>query len=222
MTSRRLTGTVALGALLCGAGPAGAQGPSLIVEGAYERPASNIPFCGPCMTVWFVGAPPGGQVDFTLEQPFPSTAPSVQSVKADELGVALYAFKPTARGEARIQAASGALRPSPRMCTPPIGRGPRECPPPPRGSVRLQQGEPFAVPLDDTLATATRVLLHQLRTGADPRWEAVPRRAALRVRPVREARVVGRALPVGLYRLQFLDKDRAVIGVSLVEVRPKR
>ena len=220
MSGKLVKGALAVG-ILSGAGTVAAQTPSLIVEGAYERPASNIPFCGPCMTLWFVGAPPGGQVDFTLEQPFPSNAPTVESVKADELGVALYPFKPSAQGEARIQAASGFLRPSPRTCTPPIARGPRECPPAPRGSLRVQQGEPVAIPLDDSLATATRLVLHQFRTGSDPRWEAVPGRAALRVKPVREARIVGRALPAGLYRLQFLDKDRSVIGVSLIAVRPK-
>ena len=220
MTSRLVKGVLALG-VLSGAGTAAAQTASLIVEGAYDRPASNIPFCGPCMTLWFVGAPPGGQVDFTLEQPFPSSSPAVQSVKADELGVAIYPFKPTADGEARIQAVSGLLRPSPRTCTPPIARGPRECPPPPRGSVRVQQGEAVAIPVDESLAAATRVALHQLRAGSDPRWEVVPGRAALRVKPVHEARIVGRPLPAGLYRLQFLDKDRRVVGVTLISVRPK-
>jgi hypothetical protein len=220
MTSQRVKLALAVALLSC-AGTASAQTASLIMEGAYDRPATNIPFCGPCMTLWFTGAPPGGQVAFTLQQPFPAGAPTVQSVKADELGVALYPFQPTAQGEVRIQAASGSLTTSPRTCTPPIARGPRECPPPPRGSVRVQHGEPIAVPVDDSLAAVTRVALHELRTGPDPRWEAVPGKAVLRTRPAREVKIGGRPLRAGLYRLQFLDKDRKVVAVTLIGVRPK-
>jgi hypothetical protein len=221
MTAKLLKGALVVGILSC-AGTAAAQTASLIMEGTYERPASNIPFCGPCMTLWFVGASPGGQVDFTLQQPFPSSAsPVVESVKADELGVAVHPFKPTAQGEARVQAASGPLSSAPRTCTPPIARGPRECPPPPRGPLRVQPGQAVAVPLDDTTAPATRAALHLLRTGPDPRWEAVPGRAVLRARPVREVRITGRGLRAGLYRLQLLDKDRRVIAVSLIEVKQK-
>ena len=173
------------------------------------------------MTLWFTGAPPGGQVDFTLQQPFPTGSPTVQSVKADELGVALYPFQPTAQGEVRIQAASGQVTTSPRTCTPPIARGPRECPPPPRGSLRVQQGEAIAVPLDDSMAAVTRVLLHELRPGPDPRWEAVPGRAVLRAKPAREVKIAGRPLRAGLYRLQFLDQDRKILAVTLIGVRPK-
>jgi hypothetical protein len=220
MSGKLVMGALAVGILSC-AGTAAAQSASLVMEGAYERPASNIPFCGPCMTLWFVGAPPGGQVEFTVQQPFPSGAPVVQNIKADELGIALYPLKPTAQGEVRVQAASGALSAPPRMCTPPIGRGPRECPPPPRGPVRVQQGEAIAVPLDESLAAVTRLALQQLRTGPDPRWEAVPGRALLKLKPVREARITGRPLRAGVYRLQYLDKDRAILAVSLIEVRPK-
>jgi hypothetical protein len=217
MSGKLVKGALAVGILSC-AGTAAAQ--SLIMEGAYDRPASNIPFCGPCMSLWFVGAPAGGQVDFTVQQPFPAGSPVVQSVKADELGVALYPLKPTAQGELRVQAASGTLSAA-RHCTPPIGRGPRECPPPPRGSVRVQQGEAIALPLDDSLAAVTRLALQQLRTGPDPRWEAVPGRALLKQKPAREARITGRPLRAGLYRLQFLDKDRTILAVSLIEVKPK-
>src|SRR5262245_31402613 len=118
MTAKLLKAALAMGVSCC-AGTALAQTASLIVDGAYDRPASNIPFCGPCMTLWFAGAAPGAQVDFTLEQPFPSSNPQVQNVRADELGVAVYPFKPSAEGEVRIQAASGLLRPPPRTCTPP-------------------------------------------------------------------------------------------------------
>jgi hypothetical protein len=221
MTMRLMRGGLALGFLSC-AGTAAAQAPSLIMEGAYERPATNIPFCGPCMTLWFAGASPGGQVEFTVQQPFPSGAPTVQSVRADDLGVALYPFQPAGQGEVRIQAASGPLTTAPRTCTPPIARGPRECPPPPRASLRVQHGEPINVPLDDSLSSVTRVTLHELRTGPDPRWEAVPGRAVLRTRPAREVRIAGRPLRAGLYRLHLLDKERKVVAVTLVGVRPKR
>ena len=165
MTSKLTRGTLAL-ALLSGAATASAQTASLIVEGAFDRPASNIPFCGPCMTLWFAGASPGAQVDFTFQQP-PSAAPVVQSVKADELGLAIYPFKPSAEGEVRIQAASGLLRTSPRSCTPPLARGPRECPPPPRAPLRVQQGEAITVPLDAALEPATRLAGSPSRFGSN-------------------------------------------------------
>ena len=215
---RLSSGVLAVG-IVSWAATAPAQ--SLIMEGAFERPATNIPFCGPCMSLWFVGAPPGGQVDFTLQQPFPSGVPVVESVNANEVGVAVYPFQPTAQGEVRVLAASGGLQSSPRTCTPPIARGPRECPPPPQAVLRVQQGEPIAIPLDAALDAATRLALHELRTGADPRWEAVPGRAVLKVKPAREARIAGRPLRLGIYRLQYLDKDRKVLAVSLIAVRPK-
>jgi hypothetical protein len=217
---RLSSGVLALG-MLSVAGTAAAQTASLIMEGAFDRPATNIPFCGPCMSLWFVGAPPGSPVEFTLQQPFPSGVPVVESVNANEVGVAVYPFQPTAQGEVRILAASGALQASPRTCTPPIARGPRECPPPPQGILRVQQGEPVAIPLDAALDAVTRLALQELRTGADPRWEAVPGRAVLKLKPAREARIAGRPLRPGIYRLQFLDKDRKILAVSLIAVRAK-
>src|SRR5262245_45903529 len=126
-----LSGMALLAVAAGAAGTASAQsGGALIMEGAYDRPASNLAFCGPCMTLWYFGAAPGAQVDFTIEEPFPSGQPVVKSATADAYGVALLTFRPKGEGEVRLQATSGQQRTRPTGCVPPIGP-PRECPPPP-------------------------------------------------------------------------------------------
>jgi len=206
---------------LGGAGVAGAQtGGALIVEGAYERPASNLAFCGPCMTLWYVGAAPGARIDFTIEEPYPSAPPVVHSVTADPFGVGIYLFKPSGQGEVRMLGSSGQTRVRPRGCVPPIAP-PRECPPPPMNPVRAVEREAFSIPLDDALPAPFRVVLQQFRESPDPRWEQVMGKAVLATRPTRQARIGRTGLRPGLYRLQFLGKKKEVIAVSLVRVDPR-
>jgi len=214
---------MALLALVAGAaGTASAQsGGALILEGAYERPVSNLAFCGPCMTLWYLGAAPGAQVDFSIEEPFPSGEPSVRSATADANGVALLTFKPKGEGEVRIFASSGPQRSRPAGCIPPIGP-PRECPPPPMNPMRAVEREPITLPLADGLPVPARVVLQQFRAAPDPRWEVVPGKATLAVKPTPQARVGRLGLKPGLYRVQFVGRDKEVIAVSLLKVAPKQ
>lgn len=204
-------------ALLAG-DPARAQSRgALIMEGAYDRPASNLGFCGPCMPLWYVGAAPNTQVDFTIEDPFPSAAPVVQSAKADPFGVALYQFKPSGQGEVRLTASSGRYRVRPLGCVPPIGP-PHECPPPPTSPQRVVEKEPVSIPFDEKLGTPARVLLHQYKELPEAHWEAVVGRAVYAAKPAPQARVGKLGLRPGLYRVQFVDKEKHVLAVTLVRV----
>ena len=217
-----LSGMALLAIAAGAAGTASAQsGGALIMEGAYERSAGNLAFCGPCMTLWYVGAAPGAQVDFTVEEPFPSGEPVVKSATADAYGVALLTFRPKGEGEVRLTAASGPQRVRPTGCLPPIGP-PRECPPPPMNPMRTFEKEPITIPLADGLALPARVVLQQFRTQPDPHWEVVPGKATLAVKPAPQARVGRLGLKPGLYRVQFVGRQKEVIAVSLLKVDPKQ
>ena len=204
------------------AGVASAQGGgALIMEGAYDRPASNLAFCGPCMTLWYVGAAPGAKVDFTIEEPFPSAAPVVQSDTADPFGVALYLYKPRGEGEVRLQASSGPQRVRPTGCIPPIGP-PRECAPRPTNPVRAVEKEAITIPLAETAAPPARVTLQQFRALPEPHWEAVVGKATLAAKPAPEIRIGRLGLKPGLYRLQLVGKQKEILAVSLLRVDPKQ
>ena len=212
-----LIGILAGGAVLAGAGsPAADEKAWAFVEGVAF---GNTALCPPCMPAWVGGARPGSRV---ILQVTDLGAPPPQGVElpltSNPLGMCYGPVTGVGTGNMRITPQVNGLLLQPIECIGPFRPNPADCPPSPYGEITtIRFGRGIEVPVKMPGDAIAGTQLDRLQTGEKPGWVPVKAEGHFSADP-RPHVTFDTKVDTGVYRAQFLDRERKVREVRLVQV----